>query len=76
MEVVGCQGGDYERTMSATREELRNLIFPKYFSIVLKAQGLQVERKNQYKIDPKRDSNIDSLWEPIFHGLRAILRRS
>ena len=76
MEVFGCQGGDYERTMSATREELRTPIFLKCFSIILKPQGLQVERKNQFKIDPKRDSNIESLWKPIFHGLRAILGRS
>ena len=27
MEVFGCQGGDYERTMPATREELRTPIF-------------------------------------------------
>ena len=31
MEVFGCQGGDYERTMSATREELKTPIFLVYF---------------------------------------------
>ena len=31
MEVFGYQDGDYERTMSATREELKTLIFLVYF---------------------------------------------
>ena len=65
MEVFGCQGGDYEWTMSATREKLRTPIF---LIIMLKAEGLQVDWKNQFKIDPKRDSNIESLWKQFFHG--------
>ena len=50
MKVFGCQGGDYERIMSSTRKKLKNPYFPNIFSILLKAQGLQVGRKNQFKI--------------------------
>ena len=30
MKIFACQGGDYERAMSATHEKLKTLIFPIY----------------------------------------------